>query len=90
MSSVINLRHYNLLQLIEMSEHRYYMGERLNRLVTDDEMARDWCDSGHAFRFRNVYEKHIDTVERFFYEHEVEGDLGELLTPRIVHSLLED
>lgn len=92
-----NLRHYLLLQLKEIAEHRWYLGESRKREVSFDEAIEDWVNKQinslgltHNKRFRSHYFNRLSEIENFMEEHERMGDLQDILTTEKVHELLED
>jgi hypothetical protein len=85
MTDLYNIEHYAVMQLQEIEEHRWYMGEQLNRPIKDYELIHDWIKSGHAERFKGAYLDHLESIET-----SLETFGGGNITPSLVHKLLED
>ena len=81
---------YIPFQLEEIEEHRYYLGQKFGRPVSDDEVIHDWMDSGHSERFRDAYKAHLEVIRDFAAKHDCGRDFRKEITPEVVHELLED
>jgi hypothetical protein len=82
-----DLSHYIKMQLMEIYEHQWYLGERLNRPVSEQEAIQDWITSGHAERFNICYTRNEDEIERTIQES---GLVPVLQDKSKLHGLLKD
>lgn len=80
-----NIEHYVSMQKQELEEHRWYMGEKLNRPINDYELIQDWIISGHAERFKIAYLSHLQVIEE-----KLKNIRPDEITKSLVHILLED
>ena len=92
---------YLAIQISEMQEHAYYMGERLGRPVSFDEAAIEWTTGTerHDKRFYLVFEGHLDGIEAACNDacggwDKCPGlknpEPGCVLSRKKIHELLED
>lgn len=82
-----NINHYIKLQLKELEEHAWYLGEKLNRTPTEYETISSWILSGHADRFSKTYTQHEQEIERAIQEA---GLVPILEDKNKLHRLLDD
>lgn len=86
-----DIKRYIKFQLKELDEHKYYLGERLNKEPSIEETVYDWIRSGHAERFRQTYLRHQSTIDNY-----CNNSCGENCnetcptTKTLLHILLED
>lgn len=80
-----NVQHYMHIQMVEINEHKHYLGEKENRNITYEEALKDWRASGHSERFRRAYFLHIEDAEKLASQYE-----GRTIPNDIVHKTLED
>ena len=80
-----DLNHYMSVQLVEMEEHRWYLGEKYNRPITDGELIYDWIETENAIRFNEAYMAHLSKIEQVASEYE-----GRQIPNDLVHKILED
>ena len=98
MVSDYNYDHYMALQEVEVTEHKWYLSEKLGHDVGLDTAWKHWirirnAEDGmtHAEKFKANYFKRAGLIETFLTEREEqEHDLSTILVPRVVHKLLDD
>jgi hypothetical protein len=82
---------YMALQMREFFEHQHYLGIRHDRPVDFNETLFDWDKSGHAKRFRTIYNERKHIIEEYCNScNKCLDVMGCRLENGLVHKLLND
>ena len=60
---------YLPLQVKEIEEHAYFMGQNSDKPISMDDAAMDWITSKHSDRFRKDYAKHRVQILKYCAHH---------------------
>jgi len=87
----MNYKHYMGIQMVEVREHKYFLSKKQGVDVGMSYAMDNWILSGHAKRFHDTYEAHMDTIEAVCDACDKCETINDCRLPNdIVHKLMED